>query len=377
MILPGATVGVLGGGQLGRMFALRARIMGYRVIVLDPDPHSPAGAVADRQIRTGYDDPAGLSELARSCAAVTTEFENVPAVALDQLGGSALVRPPVHAVAIAQDRVAEKTFFRSHGLATAAFRPVRDLEQLTAALGEIRYPAILKTTRFGYDGKGQALVRSEPEARQAFELFRRVPCILEERVELESEVSVIVARGAEGDQALFPVAENRHQGGILDTSMVPARVSDQIGQQAQRMASTIAVALQYVGVLGVELFVTRGGELLVNEIAPRPHNTGHYSLDACSIDQFELQLRTLCGLPLVQPWLLSPVAMVNLLGDLWEDGEPRWEAALRRPGVRLHLYGKAEPRPGRKMGHLNCLAADSAKALAVGLESRAALRVKR
>jgi 5-(carboxyamino)imidazole ribonucleotide synthase len=377
VILPGATVGVLGGGQLGRMFTLRARTMGYRVIVLDPDPQSPAGAVADAQIRTAYDDLAGLDELRRACAAVTTEFENVPAVALEQLAGATIVRPPVHAVATAQDRIAEKTFFVDHGLATATFRPVRSASELTTALRHIRTPALLKTSRLGYDGKGQRLVRNETEARQAFEALGSVPCVLEERVDLDSELSVILARGADGTHAVFPVAENRHQNGILDTSVVPARVPDSRAQEARALAVAVAEAMQYVGVLAIELFVTKGGELLANEMAPRPHNTGHYTLDACSVDQFELQLRTLCQLPLVEPWLLSPVTMINLLGDLWEGGEPRWEEALRRPGVRLHLYGKAEARPGRKMGHLNCLAATADQALALALESRDALRTNR
>jgi 5-(carboxyamino)imidazole ribonucleotide synthase len=377
MILPGATVGVLGGGQLGRMFTMRARTMGYRVVVLDPDVHSPAGAVSDQQIRAGYEDDSGLDELARLCAAVTTEFENVPARALERLAGTSVVRPPIHAVATAQDRIAEKTFFQSQGLATAQFRPVKDREELEEALAVVPLPALLKTSRLGYDGKGQATVTSPASGREAFERLGRVPCVLEERVDLECELSVILARGADGDQAVFPVAENRHSKGILDTSVVPARVSDGLKQQAQSMARSIASALSYVGVLGVELFVARGGKLLVNEMAPRPHNTGHYTLDACSVDQFELQLRTLCGLPLVQPWLLSPVAMINLLGDLWSDGEPAWAEALRRTGVRLHLYGKREARPGRKMGHLNCLASDPDQALALALESREALKAKR
>jgi 5-(carboxyamino)imidazole ribonucleotide synthase len=376
VILPGATVGVLGGGQLGRMFTLQARTMGYRVVVLDPDPHSPAGAVADRQIRAAYDDERALAELSASCAAITTEFENVPAAALECLARSALVRPPVEAVATAQDRIAEKTFFQSQGLATAAFRPVRGQRDLQSALAEIALPALLKTSRLGYDGKGQAAVTNQDEAMRAFERFGEVPCVLEERIDLDCELSVILARGADGDTATFPVAENRHRDGILETSVVPARISDRMALEARDLATAVAEAMRYVGVLGVELFVARGGRLLVNEMAPRPHNSGHYTMDACSADQFEQQLRTLCGLPLAHPWLLSPVAMVNLLGDLWSEGEPRWEEALRRPGVRLHLYGKAEPRPGRKMGHLNCLASDPDRALAIALEIKDALRRK-
>lgn len=376
MILPGAAVGVLGGGQLGRMFTLQARTMGYRVVVLDPDPQSPAGAVADRQIRAPYDDQRALSELSASCAAITTEFENVPAAALERLARSSLVRPPVDAVATAQDRIAEKTFFQSRGFATAPFRPVRNQQELRKALAEIPSPALLKTTRLGYDGKGQAAVESEDDALRAFERFGGVPCVLEERLELECELSVVLARGEDGDVAAFPAAENRHRDGILETSVVPARISEKTAVEARELATALAESMTYIGVLGVELFVARGGQLLVNEMAPRPHNSGHYTIDACSADQFEQQLRTLCGLPLARPWLMSPVAMINLLGDLWNGGEPRWEEALRRPGVRLHLYGKAEARPGRKMGHLNCLAPSADRALALALETRDALRGK-
>ncbi|HEY3012455.1 MAG TPA: 5-(carboxyamino)imidazole ribonucleotide synthase [Gemmatimonadales bacterium] len=374
MILPGATVGVLGGGQLGRMFTLQARTMGYRVVVLDPDPHSPAGAVADRQIRAAYDDDRALAELSRSCAAITTEFENVPAAALARLSQTSVVRPPIDAVATAQDRIAEKTFFQSRGFATAAFRTVQNRQELIAAVAAIPLPALLKTSRLGYDGKGQASVDTEADALRAFERFGEVPCVLEERLALECELSVILARGADGDIATFPPAENRHRDGILETSVVPARISERLAYQAQELATAIAVAMSYIGVLGVELFVAGGGQLLVNEMAPRPHNSGHYTLDACSADQFEQQLRTLCELPLARPWLMSPVAMINLLGDLWNRGEPKWEEALRRPGVRLHLYGKSEARPGRKMGHLNCLAPDADRALALALETRDALR---
>lgn len=374
MILPGATVGVVGGGQLGRMFTLQARTMGYRVMVLDPDPQSPAGAVADRHIRSPYDDARALADLAASCAAVTTEFENVPAATLQALAQSSIVRPPVEAVATAQDRIAEKTFLRNHGFATAPFRPVHHHRDLEAALRAVPLPALLKTSRLGYDGKGQAAIENVGEAAAAFERLGGVSCVLEARLELECELSAIVARGADGDLATFPVTENRHRNGILETSVVPARIPEALARKAGELATSLAESMDYVGVLGVELFVVEGGRLMVNEMAPRPHNSGHYTMDACSADQFEQQLRTLCGLPLAKPWLLSPVAMVNLLGDLWSGGEPRWEEALRRPGVRLHLYGKAEARPGRKMGHLNCLAADPDRALALALETRDALR---
>jgi 5-(carboxyamino)imidazole ribonucleotide synthase len=374
MILPGATLGVLGGGQLGRMFTLQARTMGYHVVVLDPDPASPAGAVADHHIRTAYDDEVGLAELARRCAAITTEFENVPAGSLERLARTVVVSPPKTAVAIAQDRVAEKSFFQSKGFATASFRAVRSVAELQRAVGEIALPALLKTSRLGYDGKGQLTITKAEEAAAAFQRLGGVPCVLEERIDLACELSVMVARGADGEIATFPVAENRHQDGILETSVVPARISETMAREATGLATGVAESLSYVGVLGVELFVARDGRLLVNEMAPRPHNSGHYTQDACSADQFEQQLRTLCGLPLAKVWLLSPVAMINLLGDLWSGGEPRWQEALRRPGVRLHLYGKSEARPGRKMGHLNCLAADADRALALAIETRNALR---
>ncbi len=376
MILPGATVGVLGGGQLGRMFTLRARTMGYRVIVLDPDPASPAGAVADRQIQAPYDDEGALADLARSCAAVTMEFENVPAVALEQLARSCLVRPPVAALRIAQDRIAEKRFLEERGFATAPFRPVRNAGDVEPAMAALRLPALLKTSRLGYDGKGQAAVENSDDATRAFERFGGVECVLEERLTLECELSVVLGRGADGEVTAFPVAENRHQGGILETSVVPARVPEPLRRQATELAAAVALAMEYVGVLAVELFVAQGGRLFVNEMAPRPHNSGHYTLDACSVDQFEQQLRALCGLPLAPPRLLTPVAMINLLGDLWASGTPRWEEALRRPGVRLHLYGKTEARPGRKMGHLNCLAEDADQALTTALQTRDALRAQ-
>jgi 5-(carboxyamino)imidazole ribonucleotide synthase len=373
VILPGATLGVLGGGQLGRMFVLQARTMGYRTVVLDPDAGSPAGQVADLHLRAPYADATALDRLARECDAVTTEFENVPAEALERLAGLCRVRPPVGAVAIAQDRIREKQFLERAGFPTAPFRPVRDEAELRAAVREVALPALLKTSRLGYDGKGQAPVDGPEEAPAAFAALGGVACVLEERLALETELSVVLARGDDGAVVAFPVGENRHRHGILETTVVPARTSDRTTEEARDTACRVAAALEYVGVLGVELFVAHGGRIYVNELAPRPHNSGHYTLDACSTDQFEQQLRALCALPLADARLLSPVAMVNLLGDLWAGGEPRWAEALRRPGVRLHLYGKAEPRPGRKMGHLNCLADDPGRALALALEARDAL----
>jgi 5-(carboxyamino)imidazole ribonucleotide synthase len=376
VILPGATLGVLGGGQLGRMFTLQARMMGYAVVVLDPDPGSPAGQVADRHLRAAYTDPDALDQLARECAAVTTEFENVPAEALERLSAWTRVRPPVEAVATSQDRIEEKRFLERHGFATAPFRPVRDEAELADAVANVRLPALLKTSRLGYDGKGQATVERPEQAAAAFAALGSVPCVLEERLTLEREVSVVLARGDDGAVAPFPVGENVHRDGILETTVVPAGIPEALARAAAELAGRVATALEYVGVLGVEMFVANGGRLYVNELAPRPHNSGHYTLDACSTDQFEQQVRALCGLPLAQARLLTPVAMVNLLGDLWGGGPPRWEEVFRRPGVRLHLYGKAEARPGRKMGHLNCLAESPERALALALEARDALPVR-
>jgi 5-(carboxyamino)imidazole ribonucleotide synthase len=373
VILPGATVGMLGGGQLGRMFTLRARSMGYGVVVLDPDPLSPAGLVADRHLRAEYTDEAALDTLAAACPAITTEFENVPAATLERLARTSIVRPPVGALAIAQDRIAEKRFLHESGFATARFRSVQSASELDSAVAAIRSPALLKTSRLGYDGKGQAAVTDGPSGRAAFERFGGVACVLEERLTLETELSVVLARGEDGAVAAFPVGENRHRDGILETTVVPARVPEGLAEEARALAIAVAERMAYVGVLGVELFVANGGRLFVNEMAPRPHNSGHYTMDACAVDQFEQQLRALCGLPLGEPRLLTPAAMINLLGDLWAHGEPRWAEALRRPGVRLYLYGKAAPRPGRKMGHLTCLARDAGQALALALDAHAAL----
>ncbi|HEX6644481.1 MAG TPA: 5-(carboxyamino)imidazole ribonucleotide synthase [Gemmatimonadales bacterium] len=371
MILPGATLGVVGGGQLGRMFALRARAMGYRVVVLDPDPRSPAGAVADRQIEARYDDDSALTDLAATCAAVTTEFENVPAHALEFLSGRVPTRPGPAAVAVAQNRISEKERMRHAGLATADYRPVRSRAGARSAFEELgARPGILKTSRLGYDGKGQVLVATADECVAAFDGLGGAECILEERLRLETEVSVILARSAAGDVAAFPPGENEHRFGILDTTVVPARIPEEAAAQCLRTARAVAEELEYIGVLGVELFLVDGGKVYVNEIAPRPHNSGHYTLDACATDQFEQQVRTLCDLPLGDSRLLAPAAIVNLLGDLWAAGEPHWDRALAVPGARLHLYGKAEPRPGRKMGHITCTAGTPDDALALALEAR-------
>ncbi|PWB62919.1 MAG: 5-(carboxyamino)imidazole ribonucleotide synthase [Betaproteobacteria bacterium] len=369
MIAPGATLGLLGGGQLGRMFTVAARTLGYRVTVLDPDPLSPAAEFATGHLNTAYTHPVSLDELAQTCAAVTTEFENAPAEALHALAERTVVRPSGNAVAVAQDRSREKGFIATHGLPVGPFADVRDESDFDAALSRVKLPAILKTARFGYDGKGQATIASRAELEGVFAQWKRVPCVLEERLALDFEISVILARGADGEVAVFPVAENRHTRGILDVTIAPARIPKALAAEATDIATRLAQALDYVGVLAVEMFVVEG-RLLVNEIAPRPHNSGHYTIDACRTSQFEQQVRVLCGLPLGDPTLHTPAVMVNLLGDIWGAGEPRWEAVLRHAGAHLHLYGKREARPGRKMGHVTVCEPDLGKALDVALAIR-------
>ena len=370
MILPGATLGLLGGGQLGRMFTVAARTLGYRVTVLDPDPVAPAAEFATRHLAAKYDDPAALAELSATCAAVTTEFENAPAAALDAIARRTVVRPAGGSVAVAQDRRREKGFFHERGFPVGAFAVVERETDIDAALARVRLPALLKTARFGYDGKGQARVASREELQRTFHDWKGVPCILEELLSLELEVSVVLARTEDGAIATFPLAENRHAQGILDVTIAPARVPEALAREALDLASRLAASLQYVGVLAVEMFVV-GGRLLLNEIAPRPHNSGHYTLDACRTSQFEQQVRVLCGLPLGDPSLHTPAVMVNLLGDIWRRGaEPAWDAVLRHPGAHLHLYGKREARPGRKMGHVTVCDADPARALEIALAIR-------
>lgn len=371
MILPGATLGVLGGGQLGRMFTAAALTMGYDIIVLDPDPESPAGRIATEHIDADYADAAALDYLGRACAAVTTEFENVPAATLETLARHCVVRPDAKAVAITQDRIREKTFLRDNGFATAPFAAVRSENDLSEAVRNVGLPAILKVARLGYDGKGQMRIDNIDDALRAWDALKREPGILEQLLPLDAEVSVVLARGADGVIACWPVGENTHRNGILDITVVPARVGASIAHDAAAVAQQIAAKLGYVGVLAVEFFISNGG-LRVNEIAPRPHNSGHFTLDACVTSQFEQQVRALCGLPLGDTRLLSPVAMVNLLGDLWRGGEmPSWSSLLAQPNLKLHLYGKRQARPGRKMGHFNLLAPTAEQALA---QARAAQR---
>lgn len=372
MIFPDAMLGMLGGGQLGRMFTLAAHSMGYRVTVLDPDPLSPAGAIADVHLKAAYQDREALQQLADTCAAVTTEFENVPAESLRWLASHCTVRPAGDAVAVAQDRIREKAFVKSCGIAVAPYAVIES-EADVAKTGPALFPAILKRARFGYDGKGQARVANTDEARKAFVELGSESCVLEQRIALKCELSAVVARGADGIGRAFPVAENRHRNGILDVCIVPARVTPELAQRAEQWALTIAEKLNYCGVLAVEFFVSEAGELLANEMAPRPHNSGHYTMDACATSQFEQQVRTLCGLPLGAPKLLSPVVMVNLLGEAWQHGQPLWERVFNVPEAKLHLYGKHEARAGRKMGHYTVLGESADTALQKAVIVRSAL----
>jgi len=350
-------LGMLGGGQLGRFFVIAAHEMGYRVTVLDPDKNSPAGKIADVHLCAQYDDAEALAQMANTCAAVTTEFENVPAQTMHTLAQSCVVRPNANAVAVAQHRAQEKQFIRDAGIPVAPFVVVNQVEDLPAA-GDAIYPAILKVARFGYDGKGQARVANRDEAIQAFAEFKQAQCVLEKMLSLDYEVSVVLARAANGEVVCYPTAENSHLNGILDVSIVPARASKEIHQQAKAQAIKIAEALDYVGVLAVEFFVSEG-KLLVNEMAPRPHNSGHYTIDACVTSQFEQQVRALAGLPLGDVRQHSPAVMVNILGDVWYQGqqvrEPDWLRIFEHSNLKLHLYGKHEPRPARKMAHFTVL----------------------
>ena len=362
-IAPGATLGVMGGGQLARMFVHAAQQMGYATAVLDADPLSPAGLIAHHHIRTGYLDPQGLAQLADLSAAVTTEFENVPARALELLAERRPVAPGAAAVAVCQDRAAEKAHFVRSGVACAPHAVIATAEQLAAVADDL-LPGILKTTRLGYDGKGQIRVTTRAQLAAAWLELGGVACVLEKMLPLVHEISVIVARAADGAVVHLPVQQNLHRDGILAVTIVPAReVAPEVIARAITSAQQIATTLAHVGVLCVEFFVLSNGALVANEMAPRPHNSGHYSIDACDLSQFDLQVRAMTGAPLVAPRLHSPCVMLNLLGDLWrEHGAPDWAAVLALPGVHLHLYGKAEARPGRKMGHLTVTAATATEA---------------
>jgi 5-(carboxyamino)imidazole ribonucleotide synthase len=371
-VVPPATIAMLGGGQLGRYALIAARTMGYRTVVLEPDAHAPAGAVADEHLVAAYDDPAALGHLASTCAVVTTEFENPSAAAMHRLAESTLVRPSASAVEVAQDRRTEKRTLAAAGVPVGPFAVVESDVDLATATAQITFPAILKTARLGYDGKGQVTVTSLEELSAAWRSLDGVPCVLEQHLALHQEVSALVARSPDGSTVAYPLAENVHVGGILDLTVVPARVDASIADAAVELATRIAATLEYVGVLAVEMFLVDDGAgelaLLVNEIAPRPHNSGHWTLDGARTDQFAQQIRAVCGVGLGSTEMVAPAAaMVNLLGDRWANGEPNWAAVLAHPDAALHLYGKAEARPGRKMGHITVLAdsVDAATSLAL------------
>ena len=380
-ILPGATLGVVGGGQLGRMFAVAARRLGYRVAVWSDDRGAPALAVADLPTHAPYDDATALAAFTDAIDACTVEFENLPADLLRAIEHRVPLRPSAAVIAATQHRGREKRALTELGAPLAPWRPLEAAGSpfaaaaaLAAAIAETGRPAVLKTAGFGYDGKGQvAIPASGPWPDAALALLASEPCVLEAFVDLELELSVVVACSPAGEVRAFPVAENRHARHVLDLTVMPARVEPDVADRADALARRVVTGLGVVGLACVELFLTRDGDLWVNEVAPRPHNSGHVTIEACRVDQFEQQVRAVCGLPLGDPAVVRPGAMANLLGDLWEGGEPDWRAALAVDGARLHLYGKAAARPGRKMGHLSAVADDASSAAELVLRARAAL----
>lgn len=372
-ILPGATIGVLGSGQLGRMFAIAARRMGYRVHTFSPEYDTPTGQVADLEINARYDDFDAVRAFARRVDVVTFEFENVLAETAHAAAEFAPVRPQGSVLHTTQHRLREKTFLASAGFPVTPFAAVRSIGELTAALEKLGTPAVLKTAGWGYDGKGQVRIRSADEAVAAWQSLETSEAVLEAFIDFEREVSVVAARGLDGSLADYGVIANDHERHILDVSTAPAGVSQAVRDEAIAIARGVLEALDVVGVLCVEFFLARDGRLMINELAPRPHNSGHLTFDASVTSQFEQQLRAICGLPLGSTELLRPAAMANLLGDLWQTQEPNWRAACAHPDVKLHLYGKLVPRPGRKMGHLTALAPTPEEAARRVLAARAAL----
>jgi 5-(carboxyamino)imidazole ribonucleotide synthase len=379
-ILPGATIGLLGGGQLGRMFALAARKMGYRVHTVDPTPDSPTGQISDREYNVPFTDIKTLSEFARGVDVVTYEFENIPVEALDALGRQVILRPGRDVLYTTQNRLREKQFLQGAGFPVAPFRVVQSEAELKQAVKALGCPCVLKTADFGYDGKGQQKITYESDLGAVWRKHAIHTGVLEAWVPFAAELSVVVARGErlledeERETMAFPPTVNEHENHILATSVAPAPLADSILARAQSIATAIAKELDVVGLLAVEFFLTKRGDLLVNELAPRPHNSGHYSFDACVTSQFEQQLRAVCGLPLGDTRLLSSVIMRNLLGDVWANGTPDWSGLLALPGLRLHLYGKSEPRAGRKMGHYCVLSSTLEQARAIDAEAQRILR---
>ncbi|MCL4207428.1 MAG: 5-(carboxyamino)imidazole ribonucleotide synthase [Pirellulaceae bacterium] len=370
VVLPGSVIGVLGSGQLGRMFAIAARRMGYRVHVLSPDDDTPTGQVADVEIQTAYEDLDTVAQFARRVAAVTFEFENVPVATAEVAARYAPIRPAGQVLHTTQNRLREKTFLRRAGLPVTPFAAVRTAADIGGAAAEIGLPAVLKTASWGYDGKGQARIATLEEAERAWRSMGSGEAILERWIDFESELSVVAVRSAQGELACFDPITNLHRHHILDVSSTPADVPPHVASAAIEIARAVMTHLDVVGVLCVEFFVTRNGDLLINELAPRPHNSGHLTINAHVACQFEQQVRAVCGLPLASTEQLRPAAMVNLLGDLWAGGEPHWDRACALPDVKLHLYGKREARPGRKMGHLTTLASSAQAAVARAIEAR-------
>ena len=371
---PGAIVGVLGSGQLGRMFAIAARRCGYRVHTFSPYAGTPAGQISDKEFQRDYEDLDAVREFARGVSVVTFEFENVPAESVEAAAAHAPVRPSGAVLHTTQNRLREKNFLARWGFPLTRFRHVTSVESLREALAEIGYPAVLKTAGFGYDGKGQTRIDSDADIERVAPALAERECVLEAFVDFEREVSVVGARNLAGEFKHYGVIENAHHQHILDLSIAPARVGEQVVREAVEIARAVLEALDVVGVMCVEFFLTRDGRLLINELAPRPHNSGHFTFDASVTSQFEQQLRAVCDLPLGSTELLRPAAMANLLGDLWQEGEPDWRAALSFPNVKLHLYGKREARAGRKMGHLTALASTVEEAARTALAARDALR---
>jgi 5-(carboxyamino)imidazole ribonucleotide synthase len=374
MILPNSTIGVLGSGQLGRMFAIAARRMGYRVHTFSPDFDTPTGQVSDFEVCAAYEDLEKVRQFARNVDVITFEFENVPFPTVEAAAEFAPVRPRGEVLHTTQNRLREKTFLASNNFPVAAFRHVKTVEELKTAATEIGVPAILKTAGFGYDGKGQAKIKTAADIETAFAAIGAQEAVLEAFVDFEKEVSVVAARDLAGNFVSWGVIENDHRNHILDVSFAPAAVSEKIWREATEIARAVLEKFDVVGVLCVEFFVTKDEKLLVNELAPRPHNSGHLTFDACSTSQFEQQLRAVCGLPLGSTEFWRAAAMANLLGDLWDAGEPVWKNALAFPNVKLHLYGKAEARAGRKMGHLTTLADTAEEAATVARHARNALK---
>jgi 5-(carboxyamino)imidazole ribonucleotide synthase len=372
-ILPGSTIGVLGSGQLGRMFAIAARRMGYRVHTFSPETDTPTGQVADVEVQASYEDLDAVRQFTRHVDVVTFEFENIPVTTVDAVAERVAVRPSGAVLHTSQHRLREKTFLARSGFPVTPFRPISSREDLQAGVHDLGLPTVLKTAGFGYDGKGQSMITSLSEGEEALRALDGEEAILEAWVDFEREVSIVAARGLDGGFAHYGVIENAHRHHILDVSMAPAVVSPKIAREAVTVTRAILEALDVVGVLCVEFFLNRDGKLLVNELAPRPHNSGHLTVDACVTSQFEQQLRAVCGLPLGSTEQYRPAAMANLLGDLWVGGEPDWPAACALPQVKLHLYGKLVPRPGRKMGHLTALAASAGAAAKLVCAARSAL----